>query len=123
MITGGRVLHHAMRILPNEKATVVFVGFQAAGTTGRKVLDGAPEVKIMKNLVPVRCHIERVEGFSAHADWQGILRWLSGLKHAPKTVFLTHGEPAGSTALAEHIKERFGWNIVIPTLGQTIELT
>jgi metallo-beta-lactamase family protein len=122
MMTGGRVLHHAMRILPNEKATVVFVGFQAAGTTGRKVLDGAHEVKIMKNLVPVRCHIEKVEGFSAHADWQGILRWLSGLKHAPKTVFLTHGEPEGSTALAEHIKNTFGWNIVIPILGETIEL-
>lgn len=123
MMTGGRVLHHAMRILPNEKATVVFVGYQAAGTTGRKVLDGAHEVKIMKNLVPVRCHIEKVEGFSAHADWQGILRWLSGLKHAPKTVFLTHGEPEGSTALAGHIKDRFGWNIVIPTLGETIALT
>jgi metallo-beta-lactamase family protein len=123
MMTGGRVLHHAMRILPNEKATVVFVGFQAAGTTGRKVLDGEREVKIMKNMIPVRCHVEKVEGFSAHADWKGILRWLSGLRHAPKTVFLTHGEPEGSNALAQHIKERFGWNIVIPTLGQQFELT
>jgi metallo-beta-lactamase family protein len=122
MMTGGRVLHHAMRILPNEKATVVFVGFQAAGTRGRQVLDGQHEIKIMRNIVPVRCHVEKVEGFSAHADWKGILRWLGGLQHAPKAIFLTHGEPEGSDALAEHIKERFGWNIVIPALGQTIEL-
>src|SRR5687768_17951303 len=64
MLTGGRVLHHAMRILPNENATVVFVGFQAAGTTGRRIQDGEREVKIMKNWVPVRCYIEKVEGFS-----------------------------------------------------------
>jgi metallo-beta-lactamase family protein len=123
MMTGGRVLHHAMRILPNENATIVFVGFQAAGTRGRRILDGEPEVKIMKNFVPVRCHIEKVEGFSAHADWKGILRWLSGLKAAPKAVFLTHGEPGSSSALSQHIRQRFNWNVVIPKMGETIELT
>src|SRR5947208_10989989 len=114
MLTGGRVLHHAMRILPDEKATIVFVGYQAAGTTGRKVQDGDREVKIMKNMVPVRCHIEKVEGFSAHADWKGVLHWLEGLTSAPKTVFTTHGEPEAATAMAEHIHDRFGWNAVVP---------
>ena len=122
MMTGGRVLHHAMRILPDESATLVFVGYQAAGTTGRRIEDGQREVKIMKNWVPVNCHVEKVEGFSAHADWQGVLRWLSGLHTAPKAVFLTHGEPEGASAMAEHISERFGWNAHVPTLGERVEL-
>lgn len=122
MITGGRVLHHAIRILPNENATIVFVGFQAAGTTGRRVQDGEREVRIMKNWIPVRCHVEKVEGFSAHADWKGVLRWLSGLHNAPKMLFTTHGEPAAAEAMAGHVRERFGWNVMVPTYGQTVEL-
>ena len=122
MMSGGRVLHHALRILPNENATVILVGYQAAGTTGRRVQDGEPEVRIMKNWVPVRCHVEKVEGFSAHADWQAVLRWLSGLHEAPKMVFTTHGEPASAQAMAEHIRERFGWNVAVPYYGQTVDL-
>jgi metallo-beta-lactamase family protein len=122
MLTGGRVLHHALRILPNEDATIVFVGYQAAGTTGRRVQDGEKEVRIMKEWVPVRCHVEKVEGFSAHADWQAVLRWLSGLPSAPKTVFTTHGEPDAAEAMAQHIRDRFGWNVVVPQYGQTVEL-
>ncbi|MEO8648273.1 MAG: MBL fold metallo-hydrolase [Acidobacteriota bacterium] len=122
MLTGGRVLHHAIRILPDENATIVFVGYQAAGTTGRRVQDGEPEVKIMKNWVPVRCHVEKVEGFSAHADWKGVIRWLEGLKSTPTTVFTTHGEPEAAAAMAEHIRERFGWNVVVPQYGQSVEL-
>ena len=122
MLTGGRVLHHAMRVLPNENATVVFVGYQAAGTTGRRVQDGEREVRIMKNWIPVRCHIEKVEGFSAHADWKAVLRWLSGLKTTPKMAFTTHGEPEAAEAMAGHIRERFGWNVVVPTYEQTVEL-
>jgi len=122
MLTGGRVLHHAMRVLPDEKATVVFVGYQAAGTTGRRIQDGEREVKIMKQWLPVKCHVEKVEGFSAHADWQGVLRWLAGLQKTPKAVFTTHGEPEAADAMAKHIRERFGWNAVVPQYGQTIEL-
>jgi metallo-beta-lactamase family protein len=122
MMTGGRVMHHAMRILPDENATVVFVGFQAAGTTGRKIQDGEREVKIMKNWIPVRCHVERVEGFSAHADWKAVLRWLEGLPNKPKTVFTTHGEPDAAEAMAEHICERFGWTVRVPQYEENIEL-
>jgi metallo-beta-lactamase family protein len=122
MMTGGRVLHHAMRILPNEDATVIFVGFQAAGTVGRRVQDGEKEVRIMKNWIPVRCHVEKVEGFSAHADWKAVLRWLEGLPAAPKAVFTTHGEPDAAAAMAQHIRDRFGWTVVVPEYEQKIEL-
>jgi metallo-beta-lactamase family protein len=122
MMTGGRILHHAMRILPDENATLVFVGFQAAGTTGRKIQDGEREVKIMKQMIPVRCHIEKVEGFSAHADWKAVLRWLEGLKTTPKTVFTTHGEPEAARAMAQHIRERFGWKAEVPQYGESVEL-
>ena len=123
MMTGGRVLHHAMRILPDPNATVIFVGYQAAGTTGRRVQDGEREVKIMKNWIPVRCHVEKVEGFSAHADWKDVLRWLEGLPAAPKMIFTTHGEPESAAAMAGHIHEHFGWNVVVPHFEQVVDLT
>ena len=72
MMTGGRVLHHALRMVPNPDATVVFVGFQAAGTTGRRIQDGEPEVKILGQWVPVRCRVAKIGGFSAHADWKEV---------------------------------------------------
>ena len=122
MMTGGRVLHHAMRVLPNENATVIFVGYQAAGTTGRRIQDGEREVKIMKNWIPVRCHVEKVEGFSAHADWKAVIRWLEGLPAAPKSVFTTHGEPDAAAAMAQHIRDRFGWNVIVPQYAQSVEL-
>jgi len=122
MLNGGRVLHHAVRVLPDKNATIVFVGYQAAGTTGRLVQDGAREVKVMKNWVPVRCRVETVGGFSAHADWKAVLRWLEGLPAAPKMVFTTHGEPVAAEAMAGHIRERFGWNVVVPQYEQTVEL-
>lgn len=122
MMSGGRVLHHAMRILPNENATVIFVGYQASGTTGRRVQNGEREVRIMKNWIPVNCHVEKVEGFSAHADWKAVIRWLSGLKTTPKMVFTTHGEPEAAEAMAGHIRDEFGWNVVVPKYEQTIEL-
>lgn len=123
MMTGGRVLHHAMRILPDENATLIFVGYQAAGTTGRRIQNGEREVKIMKNWIDVRCHVEKIEGFSAHADWKAVLRWLSGLHQAPTTIFTTHGEPEAAEAMAEHIRDEFGWNVVVPEYGQTVELS
>ena len=122
MMTGGRVLHHAVRILPDEKATVIFVGFQAAGTTGRRVQDGEREVKIMKQWVPVKCHVEKVEGFSAHADWKAVLQWLEGLPNEPKMIFTTHGEPEAAEAMAQHIRDRFGWNVMVPEYKQTFDL-
>jgi metallo-beta-lactamase family protein len=123
MMTGGRVLHHALRMVPDADATVVFVGYQAAGTTGRRILDGEPEVKILGQWVPVRCRVAKIGGFSAHADWQEVLRWLGGMKDgAPGQTFLTHGEPEAANAMAGHIKEKFGWNVHVPQYGERVEL-
>ena len=122
MLTGGRVLHHALRIVPDENATLIFVGYQAAGTAGRRIQNGEKEVRILKQWIPVRCHIESVQSFSAHADWKTVLRWLSGLPNTPLAVFTTHGEPDAAAAMAKHIHERFGWNVVVPQYHQTVEL-
>jgi metallo-beta-lactamase family protein len=123
MMTGGRVLHHAMRLVPNPEATIVFVGFQAAGTTGRRILDGEPEVKIMGQWIPVRCRIAKIGGFSAHADYGEVLQWLAGMESGvPSRTFLTHGEPEAAAAMAGHIKERFGWNVHVPQYGERVEL-
>lgn len=122
MMTGGRVLHHALRILPDERATILFVGYQAAGTTGRRILDGQKEVKVLGQYVPVRCHVERIGSFSAHADWQEVLRWLEGLPAPPRQTFLTHGEPEAASAMAAHIRERFGWETRVPGYGDRFEL-
>ena len=123
MMTGGRVLHHAMRLVPNPEATIVFVGFQAAGTTGRRIQDGEPEVKIMGQWVPVRCRVAKIGGFSAHADYGEVLKWLEGMKDGvPSRTFLTHGEPDAANAMAGHIKERFGWNVHVPQYGERFEM-
>ena len=122
MMTGGRVLHHAVRLLPNPNATVVFVGFQAAGTTGRRILNGEKEVRIMGQQVPVNCRIERIGSFSAHADWKEIIKWLGGLQSPPRNIFVTHGEPVAANAMAEHIKQHFGWKVSVPGYGEKIEI-
>jgi metallo-beta-lactamase family protein len=122
MMTGGRVLHHARKILPDRNATIVFVGYQAAGTTGRRVIEGEPKVRVLGQDVPVRCHIERIGGFSAHADWSEVLRWLEGMPSPPRTTFCTHGEPAAAHAMRRHIVERFGWTVEVPQYGEQVEL-
>jgi metallo-beta-lactamase family protein len=123
MMTGGRVLHHALRLVPDPDATIVFVGYQAAGTLGRRIQDGEQQVKILGQWVPVRCRIAKIGGFSAHADWKEVLRWLEGLQQSPPSrVFLTHGEPEAANAMAGHIRERFGWSVEVPQYGERFEL-
>ena len=97
MMTGGRVLHHALRLLPNPNATLVFVGFQAAGTRGRRILDGEKEVKILGQWVPVRCRIEVISSFSAHADWKEMIHWLEGMSPLPAVSLLLTASPTRPT--------------------------
>ena len=123
MMTGGRVLHHALRVLPVENATVVFVGYQAAGTLGRRVADGEKEVKVLGQWIPVRCNVEKIGGFSAHADWQEVIRWLAELPSPPRLVFVTHGEVGSANAMAARIRERFNWPVEVPEHGQRFELS
>jgi metallo-beta-lactamase family protein len=122
MMTGGRVLHHALRLLPNPNATLVFVGYQAAGTRGRRILNGEKEVKILGQWVPVRCRVEQIKSFSAHADWQEIIHWLERMELPLRRVFVTHGEPGASESMAGHIRERFGWNVTVPSYGDKITI-
>ncbi|MGE0883214.1 MAG: MBL fold metallo-hydrolase RNA specificity domain-containing protein [Blastocatellales bacterium] len=122
MATGGRILHHLRKRLPDERNAVVFVGFQAEGTRGRRLLEGEKEIKIFGEFVPVRARIERLENLSAHADYREILRWLAGFKSAPKKVFLVHGEPKAQEALKQRIVEKFGWEVEIPDYLQEFYL-
>jgi metallo-beta-lactamase family protein len=122
MMNGGRILHHALRLLPDENATVVFVGYQAAGTLGRRVADGEKQVKVLGQWIPVRCRIDRIGGFSAHADWKEVVRWLTDMPNAPRKVFITHGERDAAEAMAGHLRDRFGWSIEVPQYGERFEL-
>ena len=122
MMTGGRILHHAIRLLPNPDATIVFVGYQAAGTTGRRILNGEKEVKILGQWIPVRCRVARIGSFSAHADWKEIIQWLEGMPSAPRRTFLTHGESTAANAMAGHIRDRFGWTVEVPQYGEKFAL-
>jgi metallo-beta-lactamase family protein len=123
MMTGGRVLHHALRVLPDPNATIVFVGYQAAGTLGRRVADGEKEVKVLGQWIPVRCQSVKIGGFSAHADWQEVIRWLKDLPAPPTRVFVTHGEVGSANAMAQHIRQQFNWTVEVPEHGQQFELT
>ncbi len=123
MMTGGRVLHHALRVLPDKNATIVFVGYQAGGTLGRLVADGEKEVKVLGQWVPVRCQSVKIGGFSAHADWREVIRWLQDLSAPPRRVFVTHGEVESAAAMAGHIRDRFNWPVEVPEHGQQFELT
>lgn len=123
MMNGGRVLHHALRVLPDPNATVVFVGYQAMGTLGRRVQDGEKEVKVLGQWIPVRCNVEKIGGFSAHADWQEVIRWLREMPSPPRKVFVTHGELGSATAMANRIREALTWPVEVPEHGQRFDLT
>jgi metallo-beta-lactamase family protein len=122
MLSGGRILHHMINRLPSTNATVVLVGFMAEGTLGRKLLDGDRELYIHKTLVQVRARIVTIMALSGHADFYELLHWLEPIKTKPKKVFVTHGEPEQAAAMAEHLRNERGWDCLIPTLDQTVEL-
>jgi len=122
MATGGRILHHLLKRLPDERNTVIFPGFQAVGTRGRRLVEGEQEIKIFGQWVPVRAQIEQLQNLSAHADYREILRWLAGFKRAPEKIFLVHGEPQASESLKAKIVEKFAWEVEIPDYLQKFEL-
>jgi metallo-beta-lactamase family protein len=123
MATGGRVLHHLAQWLPDPASSVVFVGYQAAGTRGRRLQDGEPQVRIHGEMVPVRAHIESIGSLSAHADAGEIMRWLSGFKRPPRKTFVVHGEVSSSIALRDRIIKELGWDVVLPQYKGIVELT
>jgi metallo-beta-lactamase family protein len=120
MATGGRILHHLKLRLPDERNTVLFVGYQAQGTKGRRLVDGDEQVKIHGQWVPVKAKVAKVGGLSAHADAGELLIWLGRREREPERVVLVHGEPAAQEAFAERIQAELGWRSTMPDLGDSI---
>ena len=122
MATGGRVLHHLERCLPDHRNTILFVGFQAAGTRGQAIQSGAKVIKMYGHDVNVRARIESIENLSAHADYGEILAWLKRFDKAPGHTFMVHGEPKASEALRQRIAQELRWNVTVPTYLQQVTL-
>ena len=122
MATGGRVIHHLERCLPDHRNTILFVGFQGAGTRGRTIQSGAESVKMHGQQVRVRARIESVENLSAHADYEEILNWLRRFPGAPGKTFLVHGEPRAAESLREKIAQQLRWNVSTPAYLQKVAL-
>lgn len=122
MASGGRVVHHLAHLLPEQRTCVVLTGYQAEGTRGRDLAEGTRQVKIHGRYVPVRAEVVVDDGFSAHADSDELIAWLSRLPHEPRTVFVVHGEEHSARALGRRIDEELGWSAVVPRFGERVRL-
>jgi metallo-beta-lactamase family protein len=122
MITGGRVLHHLAHRLPDSRSTVLLVGYQAEGSGGRALQNGAKFLRIFGEEVPVRAQVVELGQLSAHAGKSELLRWLSGIQAPPKRTFMVHGEPSGLTSLRDAIVSQRGWPVTIPDYLQSFDL-
>jgi metallo-beta-lactamase family protein len=123
MATGGRILHHLIQRLPDDRNSVVFVGFQAAGTRGRLLSEGARQIRIYGEDYPVRAQVHVIDSFSAHGDYSEILRWLGGFTRAPRRTFLVHGEPKAIEGMKDHILSTYkAWQVDIPAYRQSYEI-
>lgn len=122
MATGGRVIHHLAQQLPDPRNCVVLTGYQALGTRGRQLLEGARQVKIHGRYVPVRAEVVDVPDFSVHADSGEIVAWLASAPDPPEIVYVVHGEQTSSEALADRIRDELGWSAVVPVPGERVRL-
>jgi metallo-beta-lactamase family protein len=123
MATGGRVLHHLARLAPDPKNAILLAGFQAEGTRGRALEDGAKTLRIHGEDVPVGAEVVNLRQFSAHAGKSELMRWLTGLPAPPRQTYLTHGEPQASAALKATIESAFRWRVALPQYLQTVDLS
>lgn len=123
MATGGRILHHLERRLPGSRNAVLLVGYQAEGTRGRALLDGAKFLRMYGQEIPVRAEVIEIPQLSAHAGQSELLRWLSGFSSPPRQTFLVHGEPKALEALRAAATSRFRWPVTVPNHGQSFELS
>lgn len=122
MMTGGRIVHHLKRRLPDPRTTIIMGGYQAVGTRGRRLEQGAETLRMHGQDIAVNAAIEKVPGLSGHADRSGLLRWLADLP-TPKQTFMTHGEPDSAEALAHTLRSDRGWQVTVPKLGDSVELS
>ncbi|BAO86424.1 MBL fold metallo-hydrolase RNA specificity domain-containing protein [Caballeronia cordobensis] len=122
MATGGRVLHHLKVFAPDDRNTILLVGYQAAGTRGAALAAHAPAIKIFGEYVPVRARVASLDSMSAHADYAELLDWLRGMPEAPSHTFVTHGEPAAADALRRRIEETLHWPCSVPVYKESVQL-
>jgi metallo-beta-lactamase family protein len=122
MCTGGRIKHHLKNNISRPESTILFVGYQAIGTLGRLILDGVNPIRIFGEEQRVKAQIEKIDGFSAHADQNELLRWITALKKAPRRVFITHGEPDAANAFKKFLTGKTGWNCTVPEYQQEVVL-
>jgi len=123
MCTGGRVKHHLVNNISRPESTILFVGYQANGTLGRAIINGCNRVQILGQHYPVRAQVKKIGGFSAHADKNELLRWLSSIKKAPREVFVVHGEEEPATHFAGFLKDKMGWKTMVPEYKQEVILS
>ncbi|MBN1974025.1 MAG: MBL fold metallo-hydrolase [Sedimentisphaerales bacterium] len=122
MCTGGRIKHHLVNNISKPENTIMFVGYQATGTLGRRIVDGEPEVRILGKQYEVKAKIVRVHGFSAHADKEELLHWLSGLKKPPRKLFVVHGEIESAKNFADYVTEKTNWPVMVPDYQEEVIL-
>lgn len=114
MMTGGRIIHHLFHRLPKTNDTLLIPGYQAAGTRGRKILDGDKDIRIFGQDVPIRCRVEYISSLSGHADQSELFRWMKNFTRKPKFTFTIHGEPETMQEYATNIRQQLGWNVIVP---------
>jgi len=122
MCTGGRIKHHLVHNISRPESTILFVGYQAVGTLGRHIVDGAQEARIFGQMQPVRARIAQISGFSAHGDRDELFRWLSGIKEPPRHVFVVHGEIDSAQSFADLLVKQKGWEVSIPAYKDEVTL-
>ncbi|UCC99174.1 MAG: MBL fold metallo-hydrolase [Phycisphaerales bacterium] len=122
MCTGGRIKHHLVNNIAEPKNTVMFVGYQAVGTLGRRIVNGEKQVRILGREFPVKARIVRINGFSAHADKEELLEWLSGLKKPPRKLFVVHGESESARLFGDFLTEKTGWQVAVPAYQDEVVL-
>jgi metallo-beta-lactamase family protein len=122
MCTAGRIKHHLAKNIDRHESTLLFVGYQAVGTLGRLIVDGEEEVRILGQYLPVRARVVQISGFSAHADRDELMKWLSKLQKPPRHLFITHGEIEAANAFADYVREKKGWNLSVPTYQDEVVL-
>lgn len=122
MATGGRVLDHLAALAPDPRHCIVFPGYQVPGSRGGKLIDGAPEIKVRGQIVPVRAQVRHLRGLSGHADARGLIDWLRGLDGPPRRLMLVHGEDAAVDALRLRIEAELGWRVELPRQGEAVEV-
>lgn len=123
MVTGGRIKHHLVNNITRSESTILFVGYQAEGTPGRQLLNGARRLRLLGHTHPVRARVVKIDGFSAHADREGLLAWLSDIHVTPRCIFVTHGEKKAATSFAQFLSEQTGWQTQVPNYKDAVVLT